>query len=148
MLEINFRFLKILFWFNKLELAFHCIGKFQHVLNCVTLWVVFYAYFIFFCIKFYLYYKWHRGNYLKLEGDFLKAAVATPAVLISKAQRDRLPSLLYLQDHSQRAPLNEVESRAERGRIVFWSVVELLFMQQLLQTTLSVYSFCSATMLK
>lgn len=46
------------------------------------------------------------------------------------------------------APFNTVESMAEHGHIVFWSVVELLCMQQLLQITLSVYSFCLVTVLK
>lgn len=85
---------------------------------------------------------------MKLEGDFLKAAVATPAILISKDWWEGLHSLLYLQDHSRDAPLNIVESTADCGHTVFLSVAELLFMQQLLQITLSVYSFCSVTMLK
>lgn len=68
--------------------------------------------------------------------------------MISKDQCEGLPSLLYLQDHSQHAPSNKVESMAEHAPVVFWSVVELLFTQQLLQITLSVYSFCSVTMLK
>lgn len=100
-------------------MAFYYIGKFEHVLNSITLWVVFYAYFIFSESNFISITKLHGGNYLKLEGDFLKAAVTTPAILMSKDQWEGLPSLLYLQDHSQDASLKKVESMPEMAILSF-----------------------------